>query len=218
MLAMELSATSSKSTLIMSAAAIFDSARASNVAKFLNLYVRGVRLDDKALTFSQRSMAQIGQYALDAWKARTVAAIGPDDAPAKPLTRGWAIAKAKMMSGKNATSAPARWKYESKLKARGMKARGEYRNPANWHIRSNKRDYTVTGELMAGLTLRQVSDNSARARWTSLKLRNRASSLSGLQPFVTFAPSDSRKTVEFVRPIFKEMTKRIIIQKALTRG
>ena len=184
------------------------------MAKFINLYVRKVPQFEK-LTFRQQTMVRIGQFALDQWKTRTISAVNPNDTPAKPLTKRWAIIKAHMMSGNSSISAPSRWKYESASKRHGMKFQGEFKNPANWHIKSAKRDYTVTGALMAGLTLRQVSDNVARARWTSENLRKRASGLSELEQFVAFSPRNIRATVDFTRPIFKDMTKRLLVEKTL---
>jgi len=56
-----------------------------------------LRLD--LLNFQQRQMYELGSVGVAAVKARLAAAQGPTDAPAKPLTKGYAIWKTKQGKG-----------------------------------------------------------------------------------------------------------------------
>lgn len=56
-----------------------------------------IRLDH--LPFRQRDMVQIGSAGLLAVKKRIATAQGPDDSPAKPLTKRYAIHKSKLRKG-----------------------------------------------------------------------------------------------------------------------
>ena len=68
------------------------------MAKSVRIWQRKqLRLD--RLTFRQRDMVQIGSTGLLAVKKRLVAAHGPGDSPAKPLTKRYAIRKSKLRKG-----------------------------------------------------------------------------------------------------------------------
>ena len=68
------------------------------MAKSVRIWQRKqLRLD--RLTFRQRDMVQIGSTGLLAVKKRLVAAQGPGDSPAKPLTKRYAIQKSKLRKG-----------------------------------------------------------------------------------------------------------------------
>lgn len=67
------------------------------MARAAVFFKKQVRLD--RLTFPQRQMFWIGNAALAEVKQRLKAAQGPDDGPAKPLTRRYAIKKSKYGKG-----------------------------------------------------------------------------------------------------------------------
>ena len=169
--------------------------RDSYGGRWVSIYVKR-KLALPTLTAPQQEMARIGQYALDVWKARTTSAINPNDVPAKPLAKGWAIAKATMMRGGSERSQKARRRYVEIAREK-HKIRKSNRN---WIIKSNKRDYTVTGSLLGNLSLRQVTDNAARIRWTNRKYEAIAHNLCQIENFVRFSPGDMRKIVEFAKP------------------
>ncbi len=56
-----------------------------------------IRLD--RLNFNQRQMFNIGNVGVAAVKGRVGAALGPDDSPAKPLTKKYAIWKTRLHRG-----------------------------------------------------------------------------------------------------------------------
>ena len=56
-----------------------------------------IRLD--RLNFSQNQLFKIGSVGVAAVKNRVTAALGPDDSPAKPLTKRYAIKKTKLGKG-----------------------------------------------------------------------------------------------------------------------
>ena len=58
---------------------------------------RQLRLD--LLSFKHRQMYELGNVGVAAVKQRVAAAIGPTDAPAKPLSRGYAIWKTRKGKG-----------------------------------------------------------------------------------------------------------------------
>ncbi len=60
-------------------------------------YKKEVRLD--RLNFNQRQMFKIGTVGVSAVKNRLAQALGPNDAPAQPLTKRYAIFKTKLGKG-----------------------------------------------------------------------------------------------------------------------
>ena len=64
-------------------------------------YKKQVRIDH--MTFRQQSMLKIGTVGVAAVKNRLAAALGPDDNPAKPLTKRYAITKSRLGLGNRRT-------------------------------------------------------------------------------------------------------------------
>jgi hypothetical protein len=200
------------------------------MAKFISLYVKKqLRLD--RLTFPQLEMQRIGQFALDQVKQRLFSATALQDQPAKPLSKGYAIWKMRMISGNAETRQAAGERAVGRMGEGGLgrkllKAKNPRRasarklrtllTQANQRIHSNKRDYCVTGEFLDNLTLRSVNDNQAIARWTKDDLRNRALALSNKDEFFGYSPNDRKAIYNFTRPVFLAMSKRLVIQKELS--
>ncbi len=86
------------------------------------------------LTVSQREMVTVGSAGLLSVFKRLSGARGPNDAPAKPLSKRYAIFKSRQHKG-------------------------------------NRRDLKLTGAMLRNLTLRTVSENTARSGLTSRKER-----------------------------------------------
>src|SRR2546430_2584355 len=99
------------------------------------------------LNFRQFQMVKIGTVGVAAVKNRVTAALGPDDGPAKPLTKRYAIHKTRLGKG-------------------------------------NRRDLTFTGSMLNNLTLRTVSEKSAKASLTSRKDRIKGLANARIQPWL----------------------------------
>src|SRR3990172_9376202 len=86
------------------------------------------------LSFVHRDMVKIGTVGVAAVKNRLAAVQGPEDGPAKPLTKRYAIYKTRLRKG-------------------------------------NRRNLWLTGRMLNNLSLRTVTENSAKAGLTSRKER-----------------------------------------------
>src|SRR5579884_4517453 len=94
-----------------------------------------IRLD--RLNFRQHQMFKIGNVGVAAVKNRVGVALGPSDAPAKPLTKRYAIRKTRLGKG-------------------------------------NRRNQTLTGDMLRNFMVRTVSGNRARAGLSTRKDRIKA--------------------------------------------
>lgn len=145
------------------------------MAASIRLYVkRKLRLD--RLNFKQREMYEIGEAGLKDVKRRIAAAQGPQDAPAKPLGRGYAIWKTKQGLG-------------------------------------NRRNLRVTGAMLDNLSLRTVTENSAKANFTTVKQREKAQANTKKEAFVVFSPANKKVVYDKAGQVFKDRVKRLAISE-----
>ena len=135
-----------------------------------------IRLD--RLNFKQHQMFKIGNVGVAAVKNRVQAAQGPNYAPAKPLTKRYAIRKTKLGKG-------------------------------------NRRNLTFSGAMLRNLSLRTVSERSAKAGLTSRKERIKAWANQKIQPWLLFSPKNKAAVVEATRRVFEEMKKRLLLERSL---
>jgi hypothetical protein len=133
---------------------------------------RQLRLD--LLTFRQRDMVQIGSAGLLSVFKRLSEARGPTDAPAKPLTKRYAIYKSKVRKG-------------------------------------NRRDLKLTGKMLKNLTLRTVSDRTAKATLTSRKERVKGLANAKREPWLVFSPINRQAVLQKAREIFLAAKRRMLI-------
>lgn len=132
---------------------------------------RQLRLD--TLTFRQRDMVRIGSAGLLSVMKRLSEAKGPTDAPAKPLTKRYAIYKSRLRKGRF-------------------------------------RDLKLTGKMLKNLTLRTVSDNSAKAALTSQKERVKGRSNTKHEPWLVFSPQNRLAVMQVAGRVFAEAKARMI--------
>lgn len=132
---------------------------------------RKLRLD--LLTFPQRDMVQIGSAGLLSVKKRLREARGPTDAPAKPLTKRYAIYKSKLRKG-------------------------------------NRRDLWLTGKMLKNLTLRTVSERSAKASLTSRKERIKGLANTQREPWLVFSPVNRQAVIQKARVVFAQAKARLL--------
>ena len=135
-----------------------------------------VRLD--LLNFSQRQMFKVGSLGVAAVKNRLAAAQGPTDAPAKPLTKDYAIRKSKWRKG-------------------------------------NRRNLSLSGDMLRNFMVRTVSERSARASFTTRKDRIKAWANQKIERWMVFSPKNEAAVTEAARRIFRESTRSILLQRWL---
>jgi hypothetical protein len=135
-----------------------------------------VRLD--RLTFKQGQMFKLGNVGVAAMKNRVQAAQGPTDAPAKPLTKRYAIFKTKLGRG-------------------------------------NRRNLTLTGDMLRNFQVRTVTDNKARARTSTRKDRIKAWVTSKLEAWIVLSPRNQAAVKKAADMLLKEAAPRLVMQTFL---
>ncbi len=135
-----------------------------------------IRLD--RLNFKQNQMFKVGNVGVAAVKNRVGAAVGPNDSPAKPLTKRYAIRKTKLGKG-------------------------------------NRRNLTLTGDMLRNFMVRTVSENSAKASLSTRKDRIKAWINQKIEPWVVFSPKNRSAVLEAARRVLSEMKERLLLERAL---
>ncbi len=177
----------------------------------VRIWAKG-RIRMKELTFPQRKMVALGGVAVGSVLRRVRAAQGPDDGPATPLKKRYAIWKTK---------------------------KG----------RSNKRNLTLSGDMLRSLAVRTVTDNSAKAAvtgrgsilhafdkqltkrytrdgmiiverrkstgWRGVSNRIKAWANQKIQPWLVFSPKNSAEVREAARRILIEMKPYMLLKSSL---
>lgn len=135
-----------------------------------------IRLD--RLNFKQHQMFKIGNVGVAAVKNRVTAAQGPDDSPAKPLTKRYAIRKTRLGRG-------------------------------------NRRNLTLTGDMLRNFMVRTVSENRAKASLSTRKDRIKAWINQRIEPWVVFSPKNKAAVLEAARRVVNEMKGRLLLERSL---
>ena len=115
----------------------------------VRIYVRGVPQMQR-LNFSQKQMMKLGTVAVASVTNRARAGRNANDAPAKPLTKRYAIWKTKALS------------------------RGGFRKTGKGGGRKNVRDLNLTGNMLRNFRIRTVTNNQANAACSTRKDRIKA--------------------------------------------
>lgn len=153
---------------------------------FVKLYVKKEPQFGK-LNLSQQQMAKIGAVGVGSVINRARDARNATDQPAKPLTRRYAIRKSKLRRSQKITE----------FVGGGLKI-------------TNKRDLTLTGDMLRNLSVRSVSENAARAGWTTLKNRQKARNNERLEHWIDFSPKNTADTINAASLALKEQAGRLI--------
>lgn len=74
---------------------------------------------------------------------------------------------------------------------------------------SNRRDLTFTGRMLRNVSLRTVSDNSARAALTSRKERIKGLANDRIEPWLVFSAKNRQAVMEAARQVFREVTNQL---------
>jgi hypothetical protein len=130
------------------------------------------------LTFPQMTMFKVGTVGVASVKNRLAAAQGPNDTPAKPLTKRYAIRKTKLGRG-------------------------------------NRRNLTLTGDMLRNFLVRTVSENKAKASNTTRKDRIKAWANQRIEPWVVFSPKNRHAVLEAGRRVLAEMAPRLTLERVL---
>jgi len=135
-----------------------------------------IRLD--RLNVKQHQMFKLGNVGAAAVKNRLGAALGPNDAPAKPLTKRYAIRKTKLGKG-------------------------------------NRRNLTLTGNMLRNFQVRTVSENRAKASNSTRKDRIKAWVNQKIEPWIVFSPKNKAAVVEAAKRVINEMIPRLTVERVL---
>ena len=81
----------------------------------------------------------------------------------------------------------------------------------------NRRNLTLTGSMLRNLPVRTVSENKARAGYSSRKDRIKAWVNQRIEPWLVFSPKNEASVREAARRVFREMIPRLLLGKDLGR-
>lgn len=135
-----------------------------------------IRLD--RLNLKQHQMFKLGNVGAAAVKNRLGAALGPDDGPAKPLTKRYAIRKTKLGRG-------------------------------------NRRNLTLTGDMLRNFQVRTVSENKAKASNSTRKDRIKAWVNQKIEPWIVFSPKNRTAVLDAAKRVMNEMIPRLTVERVL---
>lgn len=184
---------------------------------FVKLFVKKEPQFEK-LNFSQQNMARIGAAGLATVVSRAAAARNANDQPAKPLSKAYAIRKSKLRARQiNAaslglTDLTVITNRKVKTKGGGFRIRRSYSTigTGSGSLRTNKRDLTLTGSMLREWSVRSVSQNVARAGWTTALNRQKASNNDRVEKFIDFSPKNEQQVLESAGQVLKSVVGRLI--------
>lgn len=135
----------------------------------VRIYVKGLPQVDR-LSFGQRNMMKLGTVSVASVGNRAQAARNAYDAPARPLSRKYAIRKTQLLS------------------------RGGFRRTGRGSGRKNVRDLTLTGDMLRNFRVRTVTQSRANAACSTRKDRIKALSNNRIEQWI----AHSRKNIQDV--------------------
>lgn len=148
----------------------------------VRVFVKGVN-QFSLMSAGSQQMYKLGTFAVAEVLRRIGQALGPNDTPAKPLSRYYAVLKAKRGLGnrRNLRYTGAVKTYESK---------GRLVKP---------RIGIGGGHMLDNLRVRTVSENSVRAGFSAKWARDKALGNTEREPFLLFSPKNQSRIVEVAR-------------------
>jgi hypothetical protein len=81
--------------------------------------------------------------------------------------------------------------------------------------KGNRRNLTLTGDMLRNLSVRTVSEKAAKASLTSRKERIKARANQAIQPWLVFSAKNRAAVKEAARRMLPEMVRRLLIEKAI---
>ncbi len=86
------------------------------------------------------------------------------------------------------------------------------------HRRGNRRNLTLTGDMLRNFMVRTVSERRAVASNTTRKDRIKAWANQKIEPWMVFSQKNRAAVVEAARRVFQESIKRLAVQQWLAEG
>jgi hypothetical protein len=81
--------------------------------------------------------------------------------------------------------------------------------------KGNRRNLTLTGDMLRNFQVRTVSENRARASLSTRKDRIQAWANQKKEQWLVFSPKNKTTVVEATRRVFEEMKKRLLLERSL---
>ncbi|MBL8227272.1 MAG: hypothetical protein JNL98_02290 [Bryobacterales bacterium] len=155
-------------------------------------FKKEIRLD--RLNFRQQQMFKVGTVGVAAVKNRLAVAEGPDDSPAKPLTKRYSIWKTKMGKGNR----------------RNLVLSGEMlRNFVVRTVSDNRAKASVTGRSTIKTT------TNKRGKLVGVENKVKAWITSKIQPWMVFSPKNEKAVVEAANRVLTEAAPRLVLERQL---
>mgnify|MGYP000016803651 CR=1 FL=1 len=121
-----------------------------------------------------------------------------------------ATLKNRVTAAQNASDQPAK-----PLKKRYAIAKSKLRRFGG--LGTNKRDLTLSGNMLRELSVRTVSENRVVAGWTTLKNRQKARNNDAIEKFIDLSPRNQNDVHRAADLVVKESVRHLIIEKAFNR-
>jgi hypothetical protein len=164
------------------------------MARAISIYVKKqIRLD--RLNFSQQSMAGLGMVGLKERKASIAAGHGPNDGPAKPLSKAWAAIK------RRSRLQPIR-----DLRGTGL-AFGNQLSRAKKRRKTGRR---FIGHMIDNLGKSfRVTDTGVRIGFSTYAARIKARANEKIEPFLIWSPRNRQAIYNKAISVFSELVKKL---------
>ena len=81
--------------------------------------------------------------------------------------------------------------------------------------KGNRRNLTLTGNMLANFQVRTVSENKAKASTSTRKNRIKAWITNKIEPWITFSPKNKAAVVDAANRALQEAKSRLLVEKAL---
>jgi len=81
--------------------------------------------------------------------------------------------------------------------------------------RGNRRNLTLTGDMLRNFQVRTVSENRAKASLSTRKDRIKAWVNQKIEPWIVFSPKNKAAVLEATRRVLNEMKQRLLLEGAL---
>ena len=81
--------------------------------------------------------------------------------------------------------------------------------------KGNRRNLTLTGDMLRNFQVRTVSENKAKASTSTRKDRVKAWITNKIEPWITFSPKNRTAVVTAMNRVLQESKSRLLVEKAL---
>ena len=81
--------------------------------------------------------------------------------------------------------------------------------------KGNRRNLTLTGDMLRNFQVRTVSENKAKASTSTRKDRVKAWITNKIEPWITFSPKNRTAVLDAMNRVLQESKSRLLVEKAL---